>query len=291
MYVMKQTKSSKFKVGMKHFLRGSPSCSMNTLNDLVNQILKINLEKLKTSEADDRTALNPEMIHDMRVANRRLRAAIKTFKKIFPPKAKKIRTDLQKLFRLLGKKRDLDVFSEFILKTVNVESISFPKLARKIDQSRKQILSMLKSKFYANLIGSLERLETIPTKQNVLKVARKRIRKAVSGVLEIVPSIDSKVDDITLHKLRISIKKLRYICEFFEPIFSKYICSLGSFIEKTKKIQDILGEHQDAITGISMLIRYKNQFYIDEFLQIKKKYELKKKKARQLFFKIWKDFR
>ena len=272
-----------------HLLGDSPSCSIDTLNDIANQILKINFEKLKKNEADEAT-LNPEAIHDMRVATRRLRAVIKTFKRIFPAKAKKIRADLQKFFRILGKKRDLDVFSEFILHTINAKSISFPKLARKIDQSQKKILSMLKSKYYASLIESLEQLKTIKTKQNILKVSRNRIRKALNKVLEIASSIDSKVDDKTLHKLRISIKKLRYICEFFEPIFSKYICSLGSFIEKKKKIQDILGDHQDAITGISMLNRYKSQFSLEEFLQIKKKYEQKKMKARKSFLKIWKDY-
>ena len=248
------------------------------------------MKKLKENEADFRTTFNPEAIHDMRVATRRLRAAIKTFKRILPAKAKKIRTELQKLGRILGKKRDLDVFSEFILHAVNAKSISFQKLARQIDQSQKKILSMLKSKYYASLIESLEQLKTVTTKKNILKVSRNRIRKELNKVLEIASSIDSKVDDKTLHKLRISIKKLRYICEFFEPIFSKYICSLSSFIEKTKKIQDILGDHQDAITGISMLIRYKNKFSLEEFLQIKKKYELKKMRTRKSFLKIWKDY-
>lgn len=273
-------------LAMKHLLEHTFACPLRTLNELVEPILKINLEKLKIKKVDAQKAPNPEMIHVMRVAIRRLRAALKTFDKIFPSKAKKIRADLEKLFRLLGKKRDLDVFSEFIFKAVNAQSISFPKLTRKIDQTRKQILTMLKSKFYASLIRSLEKLETISTKQNVLKVAQKRIRKALGRVLEIAPSIDSKVEDITLHKLRISLKKLRYICEFFEPICRK----LGPFIANIKKIQDILGEHQDAIIGMSMLTHYKNQFSLDEFLKIQKNYELKKVKTCKSFFKIWKNF-
>lgn len=284
------SKCSKFQVAMGHFLRDSPPFSIDTPNDIADQILKINFEKLKENEADFRKSFNPEAIHNMRVAIRRLRAAIKTFKRIIPAKAKKIRAGLHKLGRILGKKRDLDVFSEFVLHTVNVKSISFQKLARQTEQSQRKILSKLKSNYYTKLVESLEQLKTETSKQNILKLSRNQIRKKLKKVIEIASSIDSKVDDKTLHKLRISIKKLRYICEFFEPIFSKYICSLCSLIEKTKKIQDILGDHQDAIKGISMLIHYKCTFSLEEFLHIQKKYELKKNKTRKLFLKIWNDY-
>lgn len=284
------SKASKFNMAMAHLLGDSTFCLMDQLNDLADQILKINIQRIKENEAGARKTLNPEAIHDIRVATRRLRAAIKTFNRILPAKAEKIRAKLQRLFHALGKKRDLDVFSEFILLTVKAKTISFPKLTQQINKSQKQIRSMFKSNYYARMIGSLEQLKTKTTRENIFKVSIKKIQKALWKVLEIAPSIDSKVDDVTLHKLRISAKKLRYICEFFEPIFSKYICSLGPFIEKTRKIQDILGEHQDAIMGISMLSHYESQFSSEELQQIKKNYELKKLKARRSFFKIWRDF-
>lgn len=284
------SKSSKYKEAMSHLTENSLSYSIDSITDLVNQILKINLQKLKEGKDDFLTNFNPEATHDMRVATRRLRTAIKTFKGILPDKAKKIRTDLNKLGRMLGKKRDLDVFSQFILNSLNNKSPSFQKLSRQNNKSLKLILSMFKSKYYENLIGSLEQLKTDTCKKNSLKVSRTRIQNELTNVLKIASSIDSDVDDQTLHNLRISMKKLRYVCEFFEPIFNKYICSLSSFIEKTKKIQDILGDHQDAIKGILMLTRYKSHFSLKEFLQIQIKYERKKSSTRLSFSKIWKDF-
>lgn len=256
----------------------------NILNKLAGKILKTNLENLKKNEAAFLSSFSSEAIHDMRVATRRLRAAIKTFNRILPSKSKKIRVKFQKLFRVLENKRDLDVFSEFISRTLKTDPIV---LAKQMDKSQKQIVSILKSKYYEKLIKSIEELKTIPAKQNVLKFSRKGIQKALNKVLKIGSSMDSKADDKILHKLRISIKKLRYICEFFEPVFSK---SLRSFIEKTIKIQDILGEYQDAIVGISMLKRYKSEFSLEEFKLIKKEYELKKEKTRKSFFKNWKDY-
>lgn len=263
--------------------------SMN-INKIADHILKANFEKLESNESIAQTSRNLEVIHQMRVAIRRLRAAMRTFKKILPSKAKKIRKKLLKVDHVLGEKRDLDVFCAFIRPIVKSKSTSYLKMARQSDRAQKQILAMFKSKYYASLIESLEHCKSISAKQNIRKVAENRIRKALSAVLEIASSLDAKAADKTLHKLRISVKKLRYICEFFEPIFSKSSRSLEAFIEKTRKIQDVLGDHQDAIRGISMLIRYKSKFSVEEFLQIQKKYELKKMKTLNAFFKVWKGY-
>ncbi len=283
-------KDQYFNEVMTHLIEDSSSSPLDTytLNNSVKQILKVNIEKLKKSEASVLSVFTPEAIHDMRVAIRRIRAAIKTFKSMIPTRTKKIRKKLQKLFHVIGKKRDLDVFCEFILHKINANSIFFPKLNCKIDKAQKQIITMLKSKSYTSLI---EQLKTIVTKQDkhIFKLSRNQIEKALNIVLKIAPSINSKVDDKTLHKLRISIKNLRYTCEFFESIFSKNMYSLGSLINKTKQIQDILGEHQDAITGISLLISYKNQLSAEKFKQIEKNYQLEKKKTLKSFFKIWKN--
>jgi len=123
--------------------------TLNKLKDLANHILKVNIANLKKSEASVRSTFNPEAICDMRVSIRRPRAAIKTFESMIPTQSKKNRTKLQKLFHVRGQKRDLDVFSEFILHAINATSISFPKLNRQIDKAQKQIISMLTSKSYA----------------------------------------------------------------------------------------------------------------------------------------------
>ncbi len=266
-----------------------PSANLNDIyRDLVRQILRKNLEKLTINKIEAKTPLTVELIHDMRVAIRRLRAAMKTFKKILPNKTKKLRKKLQKLGHLLGKKRDFDVFSECIHHAVNDKSISFQKLARQSDQFQKRILLILQSKDYAQLMKSIKCLKILTIKQNALKVSKNRIEKALLKVLKIAPSIDSKVNDRILHKLRLSIKKLRYVCEFFEPILHN--STLGPLIEKTKNIQDILGNHQDAITGISLLMCYKSAFSKEKFLQIKKKYQQKKLKTRKTFSNIWKNY-
>lgn len=163
-------------------------------------------------------------------------------------------------------------------------------MALPIDHTQKKILSLYQSNSYASLLASIEQLNPSATQKNIFRTSRSHICKALHKVLEKGSALDSEVEDKTLHQLRISLKKLRYICEFYEPLFSRYICLLDPFIEKTKDMQNILGDYQDAITGISMLTNLKKHFSSEEFSLIKKKYELKKKKNRQSFLKIWKDY-
>lgn len=259
-----------------------------TLDRVVHQILQVNLKKLRVDVADVRSILNPENIHEMRVAARRLRAAIKIFRNVFSIKTKKIRIKLKKAGTVFGKKRDLDIFSEFIFHFIDANSLLSIILNRQRDRFGNKIVAMLGSQDYHDLIKTLERLKPIRTRQNFSKIFEKPIGKASKMVLKIAPSIESDVNHMTLHKLRIAIKKLRYVCEFSELFLCQSTRSLVSFIEKLKKIQDILGEHQDAITGILILTRFKSLLPVEIFLKIKKKYELKKLKTRNAFFKIWK---
>ncbi|MCE5318635.1 MAG: CHAD domain-containing protein, partial [Parachlamydia sp.] len=133
-----------------------------TADSLTNQILKINVQPLKKG-SKGRHALEPEAIHDKRVATRRIRAALKTFKTLFPPRAKELSRDLQQLDRLLGKKRDLDVFLSFIFKTLDAKLTDFPKLAKQLAEAGKPILAIFKSTRFANLMKELEHLQ--PTKR------------------------------------------------------------------------------------------------------------------------------
>lgn len=249
---------------------------ISTADNLTSQILKINVDQLK-KVSKGRRALDPESIHDMRVATRRLRAALKTFKTVFPSRAQELRKELQKLARLLGKKRDLDVFLAFIFKTLDAKLADFPQLAKQLAQAKKPILAIFKSARFANLMKELEHLQ--PTKSyNLCKFAKRQIRKATKRVLD--PKADQE-----LHILRIRLKKLRYTCEFFTSLFS-----LDKWIEKTIKVQDLLGEHQDAIIGISILKRYQDQFSSIQYQKAKDCLKSQQKSRRRSFVKIWKRY-
>src|SRR5215212_10108639 len=55
---------------------------------------------------------DPEELHDMRVATRRLRAALKLYKEVLPKRAERYERDLRHFAGSLGEVRDLDVHLE-----------------------------------------------------------------------------------------------------------------------------------------------------------------------------------
>ena len=64
---------------------------------------------VRAKEPGTRLGEDPEELHDMRVATRRLRAALSLFEAVLPVRAQVFREELGWLARLLGTVRDLDV--------------------------------------------------------------------------------------------------------------------------------------------------------------------------------------
>src|SRR5436190_1370894 len=65
-------------------------------------------------EPGTRLGEDPEELHDMRVAFRRLRAAMSTFEPVLPPRFQTFRHDLHAPGHSLGRVRDLDVQIEWL---------------------------------------------------------------------------------------------------------------------------------------------------------------------------------
>ena len=72
-------------------------------------VLRRQLAVVRAKEPGTRLGEDPEELHDMRVATRRLRAALSLFEAVLPVRAQVFREELGWLARLLGSVRDLDV--------------------------------------------------------------------------------------------------------------------------------------------------------------------------------------
>ena len=67
----------------------------------------------------------------------------------------------------------------------------------------------------------------------------KKLRKTVDALPE-TPS------DADLHQVRIRAKRARYAAELAAPVVGR---PAERFVDKAKRLQDILGEHQDAVVA------------------------------------------
>ena len=101
--------------------------------------------------------------------------------------------------------------------------------------------------------------------------------------------------DETLHALRIDCKRLRYLFEFFHPVYGK---SLNPFIRRLKKLQDVLGEFQDSCVATERLRQYadsvpmqaKNRGELLALGQLINSQRLQATDRRDRFHEVWKRF-
>jgi CHAD domain-containing protein len=197
----------------------------------------------------------PEAIHKMRVATRRLRSTLKTFKRSFPD-AKPIRDELKWLADLLGQVRDGQVLEGKLLSGIEQADPEFVPVAARIRghlddqvaQGREALAEALEGERYLSLLDRIDRLvdEEAAISDDPLKRARKSLREA-DGLLDqaLADGVDAE-----LHEARKSYKRARYAVEVFEPSAGKPAKSL---VKALTELQDVLGAHQDSVVARELL--------------------------------------
>jgi CHAD domain-containing protein len=204
--------------------------------------------------------LHPEYVHDLRVAARRARSAVRLFSVVSGTEAGGALTEeLAWIARLLGAARDLDVFSARLDEQFDrVEADpEFRETIRERLRARRtpavaRLAEALRSERFSSLLHRLESSSgsSEAAGEPAVHFCRRRIQKAFTK-LELW--IDRPADTLSgseLHRVRILFKRLRYACEFFRPVLGSDAGRLiGSFVG----FQDCLGLHQDAVTCLHML--------------------------------------
>jgi CHAD domain-containing protein len=191
-----------------------------------------------------------EGVHKMRVATRRLRSCLKTFKRTFGDAAE-VRDELKWLAGLLGEVRDGQVLEGKLL-----EGVEFPEVAERIrghleeqvSRGRAALDEALESERYLALLDRIDRLadETDSVEDNPLKRVRNDLRKAD----ELLDQALAAGEDHELHEARKSYKRARYAVEVFEPTVGKPAKRLVSALTD---LQDVLGAHQDSVVARELL--------------------------------------
>jgi CHAD domain-containing protein len=223
-----------------------------------DQILTLMREQLKVIRAEEpgtRLGTDPEELHKMRAAVRRLRAILGAVRDMFDLDwLEGLRGELDWLGTVLGGLRDLDVLREYLGK----ELASLKTAARAVGDdlidlvdgrrahAQHKIVAALDGERYKKLLARLERAvqrpKVVSTDLSLPAVAAsqfKKLRKAVKALTK-------KPNDNDLHAVRIRVKRARYAAELAQPIVGE---PAERFVARTKKLQDILGEYQDAVVA------------------------------------------
>lgn len=203
----------------------------------------------------------PEDVHDMRVATRRLRALLRTQRRMFDRAwAEGLRAELDVLAERLGAVRDADV----LLARLDSEAaeldrgdvISAGHLLEALRERRAgalaELQAMLGDDRYYRLLERLDRADAaLPVRNAKLSIDR-GARKEFTRLRRSGRTLRRGISDGELHKLRIRAKRARYAAEVVAPAVGK---PAKRFVKRAKAFQDLLGEHQDAVMAEQTLRR------------------------------------
>jgi CHAD domain-containing protein len=231
--------------------------------------LRREFEALIARQPASESAPTPEDVHQMRIATRRLRVALRLFRRMLPHEAKAFRGDFSRFARALGEVRDLDVYSDNFrayaqaVAPENLDELGGYELhlRRERSEARNKLTALFGDERHAQLLQVFgEFLDGAPAPAAVrrwrsFKVADgvdKYLKRSLKRVLKLGRKIGSEARAKDLHRLRIRTKRFRYELEFFVAVYP----SLGKVAKATKVLQDLLGVHQDACTATARLETY-----------------------------------
>ena len=204
-------------------------------------------------------APDTEFLHDFRVACRRARSALNQLKGVFPPeKIRDFRDDFAWLSDRTGPTRDLDVylldFNSYqaqLPKEQQADLEAFRELLQTENAKEQKLLAKdLQSQRYQKFRSNWEDFLTDQTPSTttgaaaVRKTASKRLLRSYHRCLAEGKAIDHNSPDEALHDLRKSCKKLRYLLEFFESLWSAK--EFQGILKPLKALQEDLGQFNDC---------------------------------------------
>jgi CHAD domain-containing protein len=208
---------------------------------------------------------NPEELHDLRIAGRRLDAILRQFRSSLPASFLRIRPTLKKILRALGDARDLDValgeletFSRELPESdrESVEPLKQHLVSERV-RARARMLSVLDSVSVQENLQKLTALLAAPSvasQQSSPELAlnaapaliRRRYRKVRKGANLL--TADSSME--AYHAVRGLVKKFRYTLEAVAVIYGK---PADEMLRTLRRWQEKLGVQQDAAIAIRRL--------------------------------------
>ena len=233
----------------------------DTIGQVALAVMRRQFATLRAKEPGTRLGEDVEELHDMRVASRRLRAAVALFADVLPTEAPKLRPELAWVGQTIGTVRDLDV--QLAQLDVWVDALPEPDrepLARLrallVDErvkARVEMLQALDSPRYERFVrrfGAMLRsragTRTVAARTAAPDLVESRQRALWKAARRIGPGAEPP----DYHRLRIAGKRFRYALEFLADV---YPGATSRVVRRSVALQDLLGVYQDADVAIGRL--------------------------------------
>lgn len=230
------------------------------IKDSAVVLIRTLLQLVRCNEKGIVEDVDSEFLHDYRVGLRKVRSVVTLLAGIFPEEdTARLKVQLADLTRKTNSLRDLDVYllgrEEYFRLVPPITHVGlrllFSRLAAERKEEQQQVRAFMKSRGYLRQLAALQQLFAAATGlgsgplagQKTLTFACRLILKRYRKVCRTARDIDEHTPDAVLHRLRIHCKKLRYLMEFFTPLFPAE--ELRQLIKSLKMLQDNLGRFND----------------------------------------------
>jgi CHAD domain-containing protein len=239
-------------VAGKDLVPGPPASSEPGARRL-RELLETQRIALLTHDPGVRLGTDPENLHQHRVAARRARAFLRAARAYLDPAWQRTVGDaLRRLGGATGPVRDLDVLLQHLRGELerldetdqSAKDVILARLEDEREQRRRRLLETFGSADYKALLARLrvpprlaEGIEEVPLES----LAGKEFRR----LARLVGRLGKQPDDEALHRLRIALKRARYAAELAAPKGAVR----KRFLADARVLQDLLGEHQDAVVA------------------------------------------
>jgi CHAD domain-containing protein len=240
---------------------------------------------------------DPEQLHDHRVAIRRLRALLRVGRPMLDRQwADGLRHALKPAGDALAQVRDLDVLlADVEQRAADLEdseqagaSDICDLLSARRTGAQAMLLARLSDCRYLSLLNRVQVATDEPRiidTKSPAKMLRKEHRRARRRARQAPADTASNAD---LHELRKAVKHARYAAELAAATGVK---GAGRYVKRAKKVQDILGDHQDGVVASRVLADLDHELHrpmahaaLDRLIE---EQESRKLAARKAFPKAW----
>lgn len=200
-----------------------------------------------------------DSVHQMRVAARRTRSALSTFRKVLDRDATRpLADELRWLGGELGADRDREVLTERLYALVEQlprTSVLGPVrgrlriwATRRRSATRKGVLAALNSRRYLDLLAALDTLlAEPPLLPGAGEPAADALGKAVRrDYRRLARQVEAATTDEERHEARKAAKRARYAAEAARPVLGGPAKALA---RQMKAVQEVLGEYQDGVVA------------------------------------------
>ncbi|GHF54918.1 hypothetical protein GCM10018790_36090 [Kitasatospora xanthocidica] len=211
----------------------------------------------------------PDAVHRMRVACRRLRSALRTFRRLFAPgTTEHLVAELRWLAGALGGARDLEVLAARLAAQARElpaecgpERVAAalerwgeaeyhrvrPEVVAALDSPRRRALGEALTALLAD--PPLRHRAARPALPELSRVAAREQRRTADRV-RVALAAGPEDRDHALHEARKAAKRARYTGETATPVAGG---PAERYAARMKAVQEVLGEHQDAVVAAATL--------------------------------------